>query len=485
MLKLQRADLFREAAYVGGEWSTGNGHTWVPVHNPATGAQLGRVPSLARANVEEAIASANAAFAQYRQWTGKARGAVLLKWAALMLEHKNDLAQIMTAEQGKPLREAQGEIDYAVSFLEWFGEEAKRVYGDTIPAPRGNQRITVIRQPVGVCAAITPWNFPSGMVTRKVAPALAAGCTVVLKPAPQTPFSALALCVLAEEAGLPKGALSVVTGDAVEIGAALIESETVRKLSFTGSTAVGKKLMAACAGTVKKVSLELGGNAPFIVFDDANLDQAVQGAIASKFRNAGQTCVCANRFLVQAGIHDAFVERLTQAVREMRMGHGTEDGVTLGPLIDDAALRKVERLVADARSKGASVHAGGERHPVGPSFYAPTVLTDVTDTMSITQEEIFGPVVAVTRFTEEAEAVTLANATRYGLAAYFYTSDLNRSIRVTEALDFGIVGVNEGAISTEVAPFGGVKESGFGKEGSRYGIDEYSERKYVCVGNVA
>ncbi|AJZ57109.1 succinate-semialdehyde dehydrogenase family protein [Paraburkholderia fungorum] len=484
-MKLQRADLFREAAYVGGEWSTGNGHTWVPVHNPATGAQLGRVPSLARANVEEAIASANAAFAQYRQWTGKARGAVLLKWAALMLEHKNDLAQIMTAEQGKPLREAQGEIDYAVSFLEWFGEEAKRVYGDTIPAPRGNQRITVIRQPVGVCAAITPWNFPSGMVTRKVAPALAAGCTVVLKPAPQTPFSALALCVLAEEAGLPKGALSVVTGDAVEIGAALIESETVRKLSFTGSTAVGKKLMAACAGTVKKVSLELGGNAPFIVFDDANLDQAVQGAIASKFRNAGQTCVCANRFLVQAGIHDAFVERLTQAVREMRMGHGTEDGVTLGPLIDDAALRKVERLVADARSKGASVHAGGERHPVGPSFYAPTVLTDVTDTMSITQEEIFGPVVAVTRFTEEAEAVTLANATRYGLAAYFYTSDLNRSIRVTEALDFGIVGVNEGAISTEVAPFGGVKESGFGKEGSRYGIDEYSERKYVCVGNVA
>ncbi|MEZ0606548.1 NAD-dependent succinate-semialdehyde dehydrogenase [Paraburkholderia sp. IW21] len=485
MLKLQRADLFREAAYVGGEWSTGNGHTWVPVHNPATGAQLGRVPSLTRANVEEAIASANAAFAQYRQWTGKARGAVLLKWASLMLEHKNDLAQIMTAEQGKPLREAQGEIDYAVSFLEWFGEEAKRVYGDTIPAPRGNQRITVIRQPVGVCAAITPWNFPSGMVTRKVAPALAAGCTVVLKPAPQTPFSALALCVLAEEAGLPKGALSVVTGDAVEIGAALIESETVRKLSFTGSTAVGKKLMAACAGTVKKVSLELGGNAPFIVFDDANLDQAVQGAIASKFRNAGQTCVCANRFLVQAGIHDAFVERLTQAVREMRMGHGTEDGVTLGPLIDDAALRKVERLVADARSKGASVHAGGERHPAGPSFYAPTVLTDVTDTMSITQEEIFGPVVAVTRFTDEAEALTLANATRYGLAAYFYTSDLNRSIRVTEALDFGIVGVNEGAISTEVAPFGGVKESGFGKEGSRYGIDEYSERKYVCLGNVA
>jgi succinate-semialdehyde dehydrogenase / glutarate-semialdehyde dehydrogenase len=484
MLNLTRADLFREAAYVGGEWSSGTGDAWQEVNNPADGTLIGRVPKLTRTHVDAAIAAADTAFAKYRQWTGKARGAVLLRWAALMQEHKADLARIMTAEQGKPLAEAMGEIDYASSFLEWFGEEAKRVYGDTIPAPRGSQRITVIRQPVGVCAAITPWNFPSGMVTRKVSPALAAGCAVVLKPAPQTPFSALALCVLAEEAGLPKGVLSVVTGDAVEIGAALIESETVRKLSFTGSTAVGKKLMAACAATVKKVSLELGGNAPFIVFDDASIEHAVQGAIASKFRNAGQTCVCANRFFVQAGVHDAFVERLTQAVLGMRMGRGTDEGVTLGPLIDSAAFRKVERLVADARSKGAHVRTGGERHPAGNSFYAPTVITGVTDSMSITQEEIFGPVVSVTRFTDEAEAIALANATRYGLAAYFYTADLNRSIRVAEALDFGIVGINEGAISTEVAPFGGMKESGFGKEGSRYGIDEYSERKYVCVGNV-
>lgn len=484
MLNLTRADLFREAAYVGGEWSSGTGDAWQEVNNPADGTLIGRVPKLTRAHVDAAIDAADKAFAEYRQWTGKARGAVLLRWAALMQEHKADLALIMTSEQGKPLGEAMGEIDYASSFLEWFGEEAKRVYGDTIPAPRGSQRITVIRQPVGVCAAITPWNFPSGMVTRKVSPALAAGCAVVLKPAPQTPFSALALCVLAEEAGLPKGVLSVVTGDAVEIGAALIESETVRKLSFTGSTAVGKKLMAACAASVKKVSLELGGNAPFIVFDDASIEQAVQGAIASKFRNAGQTCVCANRFFVQAGVHDAFVERLTQAVLGMRMGRGTDEGVTLGPLIDSAAFSKVERLVADARSKGAHVRTGGERHPAGNSFYAPTVITGVTDSMSITHEEIFGPVVSVTRFTDEAEAIALANATRYGLAAYFYTADLNRSIRVAEALDFGIVGINEGAISTEVAPFGGMKESGFGKEGSRYGIDEYSERKYVCVGNV-
>jgi succinate-semialdehyde dehydrogenase/glutarate-semialdehyde dehydrogenase len=484
MLNLTRADLFREAAYVGGEWSSGTGDAWHEVNNPADGTLIGRVPKLTRADVDAAIDAADTAFAEYRQWTGKARGAVLLRWAALMQQHKADLALIMTSEQGKPLAEAMGEIDYASSFLEWFGEEAKRVYGDTIPAPRGSQRITVIRQPVGVCAAITPWNFPSGMVTRKVSPALAAGCAVVLKPAPQTPFSALALCVLAEEAGLPKGVLSVVTGDAIEIGAALIESEMVRKLSFTGSTAVGKKLMAACAATVKKVSLELGGNAPFIVFDDASIEQAVQGAIASKFRNAGQTCVCANRFFVQAGVHDAFVERLTQAVLGMRMGRGTDEGVTLGPLIDSAAISKVERLVADARSKGADVRTGGKRHPAGDSFYAPTVITGVTDSMSITHEEIFGPVVSVTRFTDEAEAIALANATRYGLAAYFYTADLNRSIRVAEALDFGIVGINEGAISTEVAPFGGMKESGFGKEGSRYGIDEYSERKYVCVGNV-
>lgn len=485
MLNLQRTDLFREAAYVGGEWSAGSGDSWHTIHNPVDGEKLGRVPRLTRAQVADAIRAADSAFAEYRQWTGKARGAVLQRWAALMQEHKADLARILTAEQGKPYAEAMGEIDYASSFLEWFGEEAKRVYGETIPAPRGTQRITVIRQPVGVCAAITPWNFPSGMVTRKVAPALAAGCTVLLKPAPQTPFSALALCVLAQEAGLPKGALSILTGEAEDIGAELIESETVRKLSFTGSTPVGKKLMAACAGTMKKLSLELGGNAPFIVFDDANLDAAVQGALASKFRNGGQTCVCANRFFVQAGIYDTFVERLTKAVLAMRVGRGTDEGVTLGPLIDDAAFRKVERLVNDARAKGARVTAGGQAHSAGPRFYTPTVLTEVDHSMSIMHEEIFGPVAAITRFTDEAEAITLANATRYGLAAYFYTSDLNRSIRVSEALDFGIVGLNEGAISTEVAPFGGIKESGFGKEGSRHGIDEYSERKYVCVGNVS
>jgi succinate-semialdehyde dehydrogenase/glutarate-semialdehyde dehydrogenase len=484
MLELKRADLFRQAAYVGGEWSTGTNGKWMEIRNPATGELIGKVPSLNRAEVDGAITSAADAFQEFKRWTGKRRGAVLLKWAALMLQHKEDLARIMTAEQGKPFLEAQGEIDYAASFLEWFGEEARRIYGDTIPASRADQRISVIRQPVGVCAAITPWNFPSGMVTRKVSPALAAGCTVLLKPAPQTPFSALALCVLAEEAGLPKGALSVLTGDAIEIGQELIESETVRKLSFTGSTAVGKKLMAACSSTVKKVSLELGGNAPFIVFDDANVEQAVRGALASKFRNAGQTCVCANRFYVQAGIYDAFVKGLSDAVREMRMGNGTEEGVTLGPLIDLAAFDKVERLVSDAKAKGANVMVGGARHPAGAQFYAPTVITDVTDSMSITDEEIFGPVVAITKFTEEADVVAMANATRYGLAAYFYTSDLNRSIRVTEALEFGIVGVNDGSISTEVAPFGGVKESGFGKEGSRYGIDEYSERKYVCVGNV-
>ncbi|CAB3743797.1 Glutarate-semialdehyde dehydrogenase [Paraburkholderia sediminicola] len=484
MFKLTRSDLFREAAYVGGQWSTGNSDAYMEIRNPATGEVVGRVPSLSREEVREAILLADHAFQDFRRWTGKARGAVLRKWAALMLENKDDLAQIMTAEQGKPLAEARGEIDYAASFLDWFGEEAKRVYGETIPAPRDNQRITVIRQPVGVCAAITPWNFPSGMVTRKVAPAIASGCTVLLKPAPQTPFSALALCVLAEEAGLPKGVLSVLTGDAVEIGGEIIRSETVRKLSFTGSTPVGKKLMAECAGTVKKVSLELGGNAPFIVFDDADVESAVQGAIASKFRNAGQTCVCANRFFVQHGIYDAFVNKLTEVVKGMRMGRGTEEGVTLGPLIDSNAFSKVSRLVDEARSKGATVLTGGTQHPAGAQFFAPTVVTDVTNDMTIANEEIFGPVVSITRFSDEQEAVALANSTRYGLAAYFYTSDLNRSVRISEALDFGIVGINEGAVSTEVAPFGGFKESGFGKEGSKHGIDEYSERKYICLGNV-
>lgn len=483
MQNLSNSALFREAAYLGGDWYSDT-NNWIDVFNPATGKILGRVPDLTPADVERAIDLADKAFQDYRKWTGKARGAVLLKWATLMQENKVDLAKIMTAEQGKPLAEAMGEIDYATTFLEWFGEEAKRVYGDTIPAPRQNQRITVIRQPVGVCAAITPWNFPSGMITRKVAPALAAGCTVVLKPAMQTPFSALALCELAEQAGLPRGAFSVVTGDAVTIGATLTGSETVRKLSFTGSTAVGKKIMAACAGTVKKLSLELGGNAPFIIFNDANLENAVAGAVASKFRNAGQTCVCANRFLVQEEIHDKFVDALKAIVSKMKVGDGTHEGVTLGPLIDEKAYNKVNDLVANAQAQGAVVEVGGAGHPAGIPFFPATILTGANYDMNICQEEIFGPVVVITKFKDEAEAISIANATRYGLAAYAYTNDLNRSIRLSEELDFGIVGINEGAISSEVAPFGGFKESGFGKEGSKYGIDEYSERKYICVGNV-
>jgi succinate-semialdehyde dehydrogenase/glutarate-semialdehyde dehydrogenase len=482
-MNLSRPDLFREASYLGGEWIlAGSDH--LAIHNPATGELLGRVPKLSSAQSKTAIAKANTAFQEYKNLTGKQRSSLLRRWADLMLVHKEDLAQIMTAEQGKPLAEARQEIDYAAAFLEWFAEEAKRIYGDTILPPKASQRISVIKQPIGVCAAITPWNFPSAMVTRKVGPALAAGCTVLLKPAPQTPFSALALCVLAEEAGFPPGVISVLTGDAEEIGNSLLQSEIVRKLSFTGSTPVGKKLMAAAAATVKKLSLELGGNAPFIVFEDADLDAAVAGALSSKFRNAGQTCVCANRFLVHASIHDKFVSMLSAAVSLMKTGSGFDESSQLGPLIDAKALGKVSRLVADAREKGANVIQGGDVHDAGRLFYMPTIITEISDDMAICDEEIFGPVVAIQRFSEEAEVVRIANNTAYGLAAYFYTNDLNRTIRVSEALEFGIVGVNEGAISTEVAPFGGVKESGFGKEGSKYGIEEYCEMKYICIGNV-
>jgi succinate-semialdehyde dehydrogenase/glutarate-semialdehyde dehydrogenase len=482
-MNLSRPNLFREASYLGGEWIPA-GQDNLAVHNPASGKLVGRVPKLSSAQTKTAIERADAAFHGYRNLTGKQRSGLLQRWADLMLVHREDLAQIMTAEQGKPLAEARAEIDYAAAYLEWFSEEAKRIYGDTIPAPKASQRISVIKQPIGVCAAITPWNFPSAMVTRKVGPALAAGCTVLLKPAPQTPFSALALCVLAEEAGFPPGVISVLTGDAEEIGNSLLESEIVRKLSFTGSTPVGKKLMAAAASTVKKLSLELGGNAPFIVFEDADLNAAVAGALASKFRNAGQTCVCANRFLVHASIHDEFVSMLSAAVAEIKTGSGVDEGSQLGPLIDAKALAKVSRLVADAREKGGNVIQGGHGHEAGALFYTPTIITEISDQMVICDEEIFGPVVAIQRFTEEAEAVRIANNTAYGLAAYFYTNDLNRTIRVSEALEFGIVGINEGAISTEVAPFGGVKESGFGKEGSKYGIDEYCEMKYICTGNV-
>ncbi len=482
-LNLSRPDLFREAAFVAGHWVPA-GDDASTVSNPSTGRPIGRLPNLTRQQVNAAIEEAGTAFQRYRKLTARQRSGLLRRWGDLMLTHKEDLARILTLEQGKPLAEARGEIEYAASFVEWFAEEAKRTYGETIPATKASQRISVIKQPVGVCAAITPWNFPSAMVTRKVAPALAAGCAVLVKPAPQCPFSALALCVLAEEAGLPAGIFSVLTGDAQVIGAAFMESQTVRKLSFTGSTAVGKTLMAAAAGTVKKLSLELGGNAPFIVFEDADLDSAVAGALAAKFRNAGQTCVCVNRFLVHEAVQEEFVARLTQEVRKMKVGDGFDSSSQLGPLIDERALTKVERLVSQARAKGARVDLGGHAHEAGPLFYAPTVVSSVTSEMHIDREEIFGPVAAVRSFSSEAEAVSIANDTRYGLAAYFYTRDLNRSIRVAEALDFGIVGINEGVISTEVAPFGGMKESGFGKEGSHYGIEEYCETKYVCTGNV-
>jgi len=481
--ELRRNELLREAAFVGGTWVLPKGEI-LTVRDPATGETIGSVPSLGKDEVIAAIGHAHDAFAENRKLTAKQRSAFLRRWGELMLANKEDLAIILTLEQGKPLAEARGEIEYAASFLEWFAEEAKRTYGETIPATKASQRISVIKQPVGVCAAITPWNFPSAMVTRKVAPALAAGCAVILKPAPQCPFSALALCVLAEEAGMPSGLLSVLTGDAQTIGAALIDSPIVRKLSFTGSTTVGKMLMAAAAGTVKKLSLELGGNAPFIVFEDADLEQAVAGAIAAKFRNAGQTCVCANRFLVHEAIEKDFVALLAREIAKMRVGNGFQPDSQIGPLIDERAIEKVERLVSQARESGARVSFGGHGHEAGPLFYSPTVLSAVTSEMQIDQEEIFGPVVSVRTFKEESEAVRIANDTPYGLAAYFYTQNLNRSIRVAEALDFGIVGINEGIISTEVAPFGGVKESGFGKEGSHHGIEEYCETKYICTGSV-
>ncbi|MGO4001483.1 NAD-dependent succinate-semialdehyde dehydrogenase [Pseudomonas fluorescens] len=482
-MKLSRPDLFREAAYLAGRWVPA-GSEGLAVHNPSTGELLGYVPYISAAETQEAIAKADSAFQSYKRLTGKERASLLRRWYELMIEHREDLAIIMTAEQGKPLAEARGEIDYAAAYLEWFAEEAKRVYGDTLLAPKSTQRISVIKQPVGVCAAITPWNFPSAMITRKVGPALAAGCTVVLKPAQQTPFSAIALCVLAEEAGFPPGTISVLTGKAAEIGSEMLASSRVRKLSFTGSTPVGKKLMAAAADTVKKLSLELGGNAPFIVFGDADIDAAVAGAMTSKFRNAGQTCVCANRFLVHNDCHEEFVSKLAAAVANLSTGDGFDPQSTIGPLIDEKAIEKVSSLVDEAREKGAQVRHGGHPHSAGKLFYTPTVLTEVTPEMSIFHEEIFGPVVIVQRFSDDAEAVRIANDTPYGLAAYFYTRNLNRALRVSEELEFGIVGINEGAISTEVAPFGGVKESGFGKEGSKYGLEEYLEKKYVCIGNV-
>jgi succinate-semialdehyde dehydrogenase/glutarate-semialdehyde dehydrogenase len=483
-MQLKDPKLFRQQAYIDGQWVDADSHKKFDVNNPADDSTLGSVPDCGAAETRRAIGAAERAMVDWRARTGKERATILRKWADLMMANQEDLAQLMTAEQGKPLTESRGEIAYAASFIEWFGEEAKRVYGDVIPGFTRDRRIVVLKQPIGVCAAITPWNFPTAMITRKAGPALAAGCTMVVKPAEQTPFSALALCELAERAGVPKGVYSCVTGDAKTVGGELTGNPTVRKLSFTGSTEVGKLLMAQCAGTLKKLSLELGGNAPFIVFDDADLDAAVKGAIASKYRNAGQTCVSANRILVQDKVHDVFAEKLAGAVKGLKVGAGAEEGTVIGPLIDPAGLAKVEDHVADAVSKGARVVLGGKRHQRGGTFFEPTVLSNVTTQMRIAREETFGPVAPLFRFSREEEAVAMANDTEYGLAAYFYGEDVKRIWRVAEALEFGIVGINEGIISTEVAPFGGVKESGFGREGSKYGIDEYLSIKYLCLGGM-
>jgi len=476
-------ELFREACYIDGRWISSTSAS-IPVDDPATGEIIGHVPKLGRTETRTAIDAAAAAYPAWRGRTAKERAALLRKWFELMMANQEDLAHLMTLEQGKPLTESRGEVAYGAGFIEWFSEEAKRTYGDTIPSHARDKRIVVVKEPIGVVGCITPWNFPIAMITRKVGPALAAGCTVVAKPASQTPFSALALAVLAERAGIPKGVFNVLTGSATEIGGELTSNPTVRKISFTGSTAVGKVLMAQCASTVKKVSLELGGNAPFIVFDDADLDAAVEGAIVSKYRNTGQTCVCANRLLVQSSVYDDFATRLARAVDKLKVGPGFDEGVSQGPLIDEAAVEKVESHIQDAVSKGASVTRGGTRLQPGGRFFAPTVLTGVTPDMDIAREETFGPVAPLFRFGTEAEAIELANRTEFGLAAYFYGRDIGRVWRVAEALEYGIVGVNTGLISTEVAPFGGMKESGIGREGSKYGIEEYLEVKYICLGGI-
>ncbi|WP_432258380.1 NADP-dependent succinate-semialdehyde dehydrogenase [Cupriavidus sp. TMH.W2] len=481
---LRDSSLIRNACLIAGEWTQADDGKTVDVRNPSTGRSLGTVPWMGQAEARRAIEGARDALAAWSARTGKERAAVLRRWYELMLENQEDLAAIMTAEQGKPFAESRGEIAYAASFFEWYGEEAKRIYGDTIPGHARDKRIVVLKQPIGVCAAITPWNFPAAMLTRKIAPALGAGCTMVLKPAIQTPFSALALCVLAERAGVPKGVISCVTGSAAEIGEELTTSPIVRKVSFTGSTEVGKMLLTQCASTVKRASMELGGNAPFIVFDDADLDAAVKGAIASKYRNAGQTCVCANRLLVQDGVYDVFVEKLAAAVLALKVGDGFEEGTTIGPLIDERAVSKVAEHVADAVSKGARVVVGGKPHHMGGNFYEPTILADASPAMQIFREETFGPVAPVFRFSTDDEAIALANDTEFGLASYFYSRDIGRVLKVAEALEYGIVGINEGLISTEVAPFGGVKESGLGREGSKYGIEDYLELKYLCVGGI-
>ena len=483
-MKLNDTSLFKQLCYVNGEWLAADDNSLTEVTNPVDNSVLGSVPALGAQETRRAIEAANQSWGPWRAKTGKERCNILRRWFNLMMEHQEDLAILMTSEQGKPIAESRGEIAYAASFIEWFAEEAKRVYGDTINHPLPGKRIVVLKQPIGVVASITPWNFPAAMITRKCGPALAAGCPVVIRPASQTPYSALALAELADRAGLPKGVLNVITGPSGAMGAELTSNPIVRKLSFTGSTEVGKMLMEQCAATVKKVSLELGGNAPFIVFEDADLDAAVDGAMASKYRNAGQTCVCANRILAQEGIHDEFAARLAEAATKLKVGNGLDDGVQQGPLIDIRAVEKVEYHIADATSQGAKLVVGGERHSLGGSFFQPTVISNVTAAMAVSREETFGPLAPIFRFKDEAQAIEMANATEFGLAAYFYSRDIGRIWRVAEALEYGIVGINEGIISNEVAPFGGIKESGIGREGSKYGMDDFLEIKYLCMGGI-
>ena len=483
-VELKDKSLFRQQCYVDGAWVDADDKATLTVNNPANGEQVGTVPKMGATETRRAIEAAHAAWPAWRAKTAKERANILRKWFELMMANQEDLAKLMTIEQGKPIAESRGEIAYGASFIEWFAEEGKRIYGDTIPTHAADKRIVVIKQPIGVCAAVTPWNFPNAMITRKAGPALAAGCTMVIKPASQTPYSALALCELAERAGIPKGVLSVVTGSAGPIGKELTSHPLVRKFTFTGSTEIGKLLMQQCATTVKKVSLELGGNAPFIVFDDADLESAVEGALASKYRNTGQTCVCANRLLVQDGVYDKFAKMLAEKVGQMKVGNGLEDGNVQGPLIDMKGVEKVEEHIADALAKGAKVLTGGKRHDKGGQFFQPTVLINVTPDMKVTHEETFGPVAPLYRFKTEAELLKLANDTEYGLASYFYSRDIGRIWRIAEGLESGIVGINVGIISNEIAPFGGIKESGIGREGSKYGIEEFVEVKYLCMGDI-
>ncbi len=484
-MQLKDSKLFRQQCFIDGQWVDADSGETIDVTNPATGEKLGTVPKAGAAETRRAIEAANAAWPAWRAKTAKERSIILRKWFDLMMANQEDLGTLMTAEQGKPLAEAKGEVGYAASFIEWFAEEGKRIYGDTIPQHGSDKRIVVIKEPVGVVAAITPWNFPAAMITRKAGPALAAGCPIVIKPATETPYSAFAMAELADRAGVPKGIINVITGKSSEIGGEMTSNPIVRKLTFTGSTEVGKILLEQCAGTVKKVSMELGGNAPFIVFDDADLDAAVQGAMASKYRNTGQTCVCANRIYVQEGVYDEFLARFSQAISAMKVGDGLKGETQQGPLINMAAVEKVEEHLKDAVDNGARVVIGGKRHELGGTFYEPTLVADVTQNMKVAKEETFGPLAPVFRFKDDAEVVEWANDTEFGLAAYFYSRDIGRIWKTAEKLEYGIVGINEGIISTEVAPFGGMKESGMGREGSKYGIEDYVETKYLCMGGIS